>query len=83
MFLFVISSKIKIGIVYFKGDNILKDSRGFYKIADFGLSKRCNLSSASCLYSLMTAGVGTLSHMAPEVKTPASNVQYDTKADIW
>ncbi|VDI64043.1 Hypothetical predicted protein [Mytilus galloprovincialis] len=75
--------KIKIGIVYFKGDNILKDIKGFYKIADFGLSKRGNIGSASGIYSLMTAGVGTLSHMAPEVKTPASNVLYDTNADIW
>lgn len=79
-FLFLICSRTNL---YFEGDNVLKDSEGVYKIADFGLSKRCNLDSSSGIYSPMTAGVGTPSHMAPEVKNPTGNVQYDTKADIW
>lgn len=85
-FICVISSQIKIGIVYFKGDNILKDSKGLYKIADFGLSKRCNIDSASGGYCLMTPGVGTPTHMAPELKDPTLNVPYDMnmmKVDIW
>lgn len=75
------SSQTKIGIIYFIGDNILKDSNGFYKIADFGLSKQCYGDASGGNFGLMTGNIGTPSHMAPEVYN--KQIPYDMKSDIW
>lgn len=65
--------------ISFTGDNVLVNSYGFYKIADFGIAKKClSIPSSPCLY---TEGIGTDSHMAPEVKDVQS--PYDTASDIW
>lgn len=65
--------------ISFTGDNVLVNSNGFYKIADFGITKKCHsIPSSPCLY---TEGIGTDSHMAPEVKNVQSS--YDTSSDIW
>lgn len=77
----LISSQTKVGIIYFIGDNILKDSNGFYKIGDFGLTKQCIGDASSGNFGLMTGGIGMSSHMAPEVHN--HHIPYDMKADIW
>lgn len=77
----LIRSQTKIGIIYFTGDNILKDRNGFYKIADFGLTKQCYGDASSGTFGLMTGGMGTPTHMAPEVDN--KHIPYDMKADIW
>jgi serine/threonine protein kinase len=60
-----------------KSDNILVESTGICKIADFGISK---MEARGKAYTAMK---GTIYWMAPEVVGPEKGKGYDFKADIW
>jgi len=58
-----------------KTSNILLDSFGEVKIADFGIARMLAFSD-----ELAQTGVGTPYYLAPEI---CQGCPYDTKADIW
>lgn len=60
-----------------KGANILRDSNGNVKLADFGTSKRLQ---TICSFSGLKTVTGTPYWMAPEV---INGENYGRKADIW
>ncbi len=70
-----------------KGDNILIESEGIVKLADFGSAKRLTIKTTTATHTNVTNTiVGTPLWMAPEVVNPESEYAsggYNTKADIW
>jgi serine/threonine protein kinase len=67
----------KLGICYrdLKGDNVLVDSEGHLKVADFGLSKWQDSTDSDLTFT----SCGTPEYVAPEVLSPAGH----TKCIDW
>ena len=61
-----------------KGANILYNSHGDFKIADFGLSR-----TISTFAMATTQGKGTPGFNAPEVLQPTNGDSYGTEADVF
>ncbi|VDI16615.1 Hypothetical predicted protein [Mytilus galloprovincialis] len=73
------------GIVHrdIKADNILFNSANEIKIGDFGITKRLYPSNAG-EFGLQTKMVGTLTHMAPEIRfSNCPTTLYASSVDIW
>ncbi|KAK3009865.1 hypothetical protein RJ639_011879 [Escallonia herrerae] len=64
-----------------KAGNILIDSNGCVKLADFGVS--ASIYELKSVYKSLSDITGTLYWMAPEVIHSQSGTGYDFKADIW
>lgn len=73
------------GIIHrdLKPANILVNSKGEFKLADFGLAKVVSRYEDQMLYSV----VGSPMYMAPQILAPTVNLKpctsYTTKCDIW
>ncbi|XP_063410330.1 mitogen-activated protein kinase kinase kinase 3-like [Mytilus trossulus] len=65
-----------------KADNILLNSAGMIKIADFGITKYIYPVHAEGV-GLQTKMTGTRSHMAPEIMSADWQTLYDVRVDIW
>lgn len=66
------------GIIHrdLKPANILVNSKGEFKLADFGFAKFVDHYDSKLLYSI----VGTPLYMSPQI---LNKTQYTTKSDIW
>lgn len=66
------------GIIHrdLKPANILVNSKGEFKLADFGFAKFVDHYDSKLLYSI----VGTPLYMSPQILNKS---QYTTKSDIW
>ena len=72
------SQLIDKGIIHrdLKPANILVNSKGEFKLADFGFAKFVDHFESKLLYSI----VGTPLYMAPQI---LKKTKYTTKCDIW
>ncbi len=69
---------VNLGIIHrdLKPANILVNSKGEFKLADFGFAKFVDHYDSKLLYSI----VGTPLYMSPQI---LNKTQYTTKSDIW
>lgn len=69
---------VNLGIIHrdLKPANILVNSKGEFKLADFGFAKYVDNYDTKLLYSI----VGSPLYMAPQILNKS---KYTTKSDIW